>query len=107
MHEDQQTTAACCTIPDITKELHAQCTTKPAVDNKGDIEGLKPPFLYFSIIMRCIPTSNRAGNPNKNNNKQTNKMKCTTGADASVEALKLYDMKLLTLAYLSLLSSAC
>ncbi len=27
----------------------------------------------------------------------------TAGADASVEALKLYDMKLLTLAYLALL----
>ncbi len=34
-------------------------------------------------------------------------IKSTAGADASVEALKLYNMKLLTLAYLSLLSSAC
>ncbi len=29
----------------------------------------------------------------------------TVGADASVEALKLYDIKLLTLAYLALLSN--
>ncbi len=30
----------------------------------------------------------------------------TAGADASVEALKLYDMKLLTLAYLALLRTS-